>query len=265
MTLAVRRTDSGSSRALRDRIKFLVQSNVDAIFMSTLGQVPDIAGFILGQIQLESSFNVNAIGPGSATSPNSTFGRVLASSAIAAKLETATPTQRANIMDGRYPFGLGQVMGYNLIRGADPSGKTIIEKTRPELVATICVNPGEDIRAKILGEANLNNCILAMLTVLESKYKAVTQDARGFYTRGDSNPSRRFATKISAAFGAYLGLGTSDVNGTTAQSYASAICYGSAYQKANGMSPSVIVAQGYRAAPPTDGSDMPKIVPPGCA
>lgn len=115
-----------------------------------------------------------------------------------------------------------QVVGWNFVRGASSTGQCEIERLRPDLASILVLNPGVDLIAAYIGEANLNKALLAGLVVLEGKYKAAQANGEGFSLNGD--PYKRiFTSKIAAAVAAYLGLGKSDALGTTPETYARSI------------------------------------------
>lgn len=215
---------------IRDTTKSLIEQN----FASTLGTQDDIVNIFMALMFYESRFNVNAIYPTPLPARSGTIsGDYYNSSVIQSMLSNPATTaqQRANEPLGRQAMGLAQVMGMYFVRGASGSGKCFFETARGGKFANqLCVSPGDDIRVKVLGDANVSNAILAGLLVLESKWNSLKLRNGAWEIAG-----RRFSTRIYGAVGAYLGLGSSgDANGTTFNMYANSIVGGSAYQTANG-------------------------------
>ena len=257
--------DKGYSATLVDNIKFALKANIETSFASTLGQVSDIVNIMASQIHFESHYNVDARGIQVSYNRGTTGYSYLNSSAVSYLLQTGTPTQKANIFEGLRGWGLGQVMGWNFVRGGGPSGKCEIENSRPDLAGALCINPGDSIAAHASGVNNISTMVLAQLVLVESKYKNVQAVGGGFMSKGDAY-KRVFPTKIEAAVAAYLGLGAADGNRTTPQAYAASICYGTSYKIANGSSVSVkqSVTQVAGSGPTTNGSSKTVITPPGC-
>lgn len=257
--------EKGYSATLVENIKFSLKANIDTSFSATLGQVPDIVNILASQIYYESRYNVDAMGPQVSSNRGTSGYAYLNSSAVSKVYQSGSPTQKANILAGLNGWGLGQVMGWNFVKGGGPTGKCEIESSRPDLAATLCINPGDDIKAHASGISNISVMVLAQLVLMESKYKNVQSVKGGFMSRGDAY-LRVFPSKIEAAIAAYLGLGVSDRNGTTPQAYAASICYGTSYKVANGSSVAVKQSstQVANSGPATNGSSKPVIVPPGC-
>lgn len=249
------------------KIKEFIGSHAKTYFSSTLGTEKDIVNIITAQFFLESRFNTNAIGPALSNRESRNY---LSSSAVQAILTEGNATEQANIQQGLRVIGLGQVSGHYLVRRGTPSGKGEVERLRPDLATLVCVEPGEDLFAKILGEDNMSNAILASMIILESKYKNVASAGGAYFKSIGDRSSNTYPSKISAAIAGYLGLGASDVNGTTPVAYASSIVGGAIYSRANGSAPS-IYESGIRelaalsAGPTTNGSSRAKISTPGCA
>lgn len=258
--------DSGYSVAFRDKIKEILKKLISEKFAATLGQVDDIVNLVAAQIYYESGYKVNARGPVAPVTGRTAGNDYISSTPAQGKLQTGTATERANVEKGLRAWGLGQVMGWNFVRGASlKTGKCEIERLRPDLESILCVNAGEDIQTHITGYENMEKALLAQLVILEGKYKNVTQTPQGFTTRGDVE-NRLYRTRIEAAFSAYLGLGKSDVNRTNPKLYSQSICYGSTYAFVHGKSfaLSESVAQANSSSPGTDGSGSPRLIPPGC-
>jgi hypothetical protein len=116
------------------------------------------------------------------------------------------------------------VLGYYAIKGSGTTGKSELERLRPDLAGPILVDPGVDVSTVLNGTDKIDNQILAGLIVLEGKYKEV---APKLVAKG------QYSNKLTAAVSAYLGLGKSDLNGMTPERYANSIIRGSAYQIAN--------------------------------
>jgi hypothetical protein len=210
----------------------------------------------------ESSFNVNARFSHSLSPITSSGARDYQSStAIQNMLKSGTKEQQDNEPEGRVALGLSQVMGWNLVRGASNSGngRCLVEQYRPDLAPILCVNPGDSISAKLLGENNISNAIMAGLVVLESKFKAMKNVGGQWVIGVRSNGVSRnlvFPTRIFGAVAGYLGYSTGgDANGTTYLSYASEIVGGSAYATANGSSAPRVSS--YKQQSATEGASGP--------
>jgi len=233
--------------------------------MSSLGQEPDIVNIVNALVYRESSFNVNAIGP--VNSAVSGAGRdFLTSAAVVAVLQQNDPIKFANIRTGLVGVGLGQVVGWNFVKGASSTGRCEIERLRPDLAPDLLVSPGESIFDIILGEANIDKAIRASLIILEGKYRAVFFNGSAFQGRGDFR-NRQFPSRIAAAVAGYLGYGVSDVNRTTPEGYSSEIVGGSIYAKANGNSIRVqdtVLTVASANGPATNSTGQQLATVPGC-
>jgi hypothetical protein len=208
----------GGKQDIRARVTDLIKTN----FASSLGQAPDIVNIFMALIQRESAFNVkNARGPNYGWSH---LSRISKYSAVSKAYDSGTAVQRSNIINSAAAYGLCQVTGYYCLKGCGPSGKSELERLRPDLAGPLTVSPGEDISSKLLGEDNSDNQLLAGLIVLEGKYLEM---APKLVSQG------KYSNRLTAAISAYLGLGKSDSLGTTPEAYANSIIRGSAYQIAN--------------------------------
>lgn len=258
---------SGYTTTLRSNMKQIYASQLSSNFSGTLNQVPDIANILVSQAYYESRLNTNALGP--VIGQSSPLAKdYLTSPAIVTFLQTANPTQKANISRGLQGLGLGQSMGLNSVRGASAStGRCLIETARPDLAGTLCVNPGEDLVATFLGDGNLEKALQLQMVVLEAKYKAVSSVAGGGWgTKGDPY-NRVYTSRIEAAISAYLGLGRADSLGTSPQSYAASIVGGQNYATANGVNLQVAqhnIQLANANSPTTNGSAQTRITQPGC-
>lgn len=257
---------SGYSTQLRNNMRQIYQGHLSSHFSSTLSQVPDIINILVSQAYYESRLNSNALGPVIGRS-SSIAKDYLSSPAIVNFLTTANPTQIANVNRGLQGLGMGQSLGLNSVRGASAkSGQCLIEQARPDLAGQLCVNPGDDLVATFLGDANLSKALLLQMVVLESKYKAVTPMTGGFGSKGDVY-NRVYPSRIAAAIAAYLGLGAADSNGTTPQAYSASIVGGQNYATANGVNLQVAqrnLQQSDVVNPSTNGSGQMRLTPPGC-
>lgn len=256
----------GYTTALRSSMRQIYQTQIASNFAGTLGQYSDIVNVLVSQAYYESTLNVNALGPVLSAS-SSVAKDYLTSPAITTFLKTATPTQKANINVGIQALGLGQSLGLNSVRGASArTGKCLIETARPDLADQLCVNPGDDLIATFLGYSNLQKALMLQMVVLESKYKQATLTSAGWVFKGDVN-NNVFPSRISAAVGAYLGLGRADQNKTTPAQYSNAIVGGQNYAIANGTNLQVAqraVQMASAASPATNGSGVTRISPAGC-
>lgn len=205
---------------------------ISQYFPNTLGKENSIVQIVMALIQKESSFNVNAIGPSLNPLTSSGAADYRNSPVIQNVLASGNFQALQNVNQGLVALGLMQTMGWNQVKGASKAGKQLIEQARPDLVSILCVNPGESLKAKFLGSANVSNQILAGLVVLEQKYKAVKQ-VGGQYKIG----SFTYNSKLECAIQGYIGLSSTDKgNGSSTAAYVSQIYYGSAYTQANGPS-----------------------------
>jgi hypothetical protein len=258
-------SSSGYTTKLRDNIRQIYAAQIKSNFSTTLGTVTDIVNVLISQIYYESHLNSSALGP--VLRPSSSIARdYLTSPAIVAFLTTANPTQKVNVMVGLQGIGLGQSLGLNSIRGASAkTGRCLIETVRPDLEGMLCINPGEDLKATFLGDANLEKALMLQMCVLESKLRNVLPVTGGFSSKGDIY-NRVFPSKISAAIAAYLGLGGADQFNTTPQQYSSSIVSGQTYATANGVSLQVAQHQPQTVTgrPSTDGSDSVPVTIAGC-
>lgn len=214
-----------------------IRQLLDQYFANTLGKENDIVNLVLAQIQYESHFNVNAQGPALSTINSSGARDYMNSSAVQTVTSKGINQQSINADQGLRAWGLLQTMGWNQVKGASQkTGKCLIETARPDLVGTLCVNPGESIQAKYSGSSTVSNQILAGLAVLESKWKQVKQNGSQF-TIGQFT----YNSRMEATFQAYIGLAATDRgNGSSTSAYVASIYYGSAYKAATGTSGVVV-------------------------
>lgn len=257
------------------KIKEIIQSHVNSYFAGTLGAVPDIVNIVAAQIYHESTFNASALGVVVSSRPKTGGGQYVSSSVIQDILNSPDSDvnsyiKKYNVEQGLQGMGLMQVMGWNIIRGASPSGKSEVQRLRPDIANNVLVEPGDDLISLFLGEENMQKQILAGLIILEGKYRATSANGEYFYVKGD--PYRRpFSSRIAGAIAAYLGLGKADARGTTPEGYAESIVGGSKYKIANSEGGSIIYDVKYRAAPQvatgpsTNGINRAKSKVPGCA
>jgi len=262
-------TNSARVAKIKDTVKTLVNQH----FSATLLREADIVNLVNALIYQESSFNVNALGPTVKYGPRTMGNSYFSSSAVQAKFHgSSTPEERANIFQGLNGIGLMQVMGWNFVKGGNPTGKSEIEQLRPDLAGSLVVNPGESISNKILGEANMERAILSGLIILEGKYrlaKMVTSGSGTYFVMPGDPYTRKFISRIQAAISGYLGLGKSDNLGTTPESYASNIIGGAAYARANGGGSLYIRDSEVKVAsvngPSSTGPSPQPITIPGCS
>jgi hypothetical protein len=238
---------TAASTSYKQTLRSLISSNLSQYFSSTLAQEADMANIFMALIYTESSFNSSAIGPQLSPSTSSIAKDYWSSTPIQNILSTGTAQQRANAAQGLSALGLCQVMGLYFVRGSSKaSGKQTLEASSNPAAQTLLVNPGDNIEALILGDANISKQILAGLIILESKYKIVKGSGNSF-----SIGNIGFTSKISAAVAGYLGVGKADANGTTPQQYAYNIVRGPKYQIANnGSSGYVASANGATGSSP---------------
>jgi hypothetical protein len=209
-----------SSPANRQIIRQLVVDQLKANFANTLGQAPDIVNVVMAMIYRESSF----VSKRGISYSDDALKKLLKLSAISSKYNSGTALEKTNIVNANAAFGLGQVTGWYVIKGAGPSGKSEMERLRPDITSDCLVNPGESVETILLGDDTYEKQIKCALVVLEGKYKEL---APGLVKTGT------YSNKLTAAVAAYLGLGASDKPGTTPEAYANSIIRGEAYKIAN--------------------------------
>lgn len=216
--------------------------------------------------------NIHATNSGN---PDSSFVKSSVFSAI--NTEGDPVKMAAMARASTFVYGMMQVRGSYLVRGGARNGVCEIERIRPDLVSEVCVEPGQSIEERILGDANIERAVIAGLVVLQGKYADVprimkSDGANGYlYARS----GLRFPSRISAAVGSYLGLSGADRFGTTSVGYASSIVGGEAYRIANNYSPTAKYSDGMaeydsRTAsqiargPATNGTELGRVLPAGC-
>ena len=262
------------SSAFKQKVRGVVSSLIEQHFRGTLGSEPNIVDYVMGLIQAESSFRPSALGltvSEMATTKqkqgSSRARQYMDSDPVEKILATGDPAQRKNIQSGKVAQGLMQVMGWNIVRGGSSRAKRceIEETRRPDLAQSICVNAGDSIEAKLLGEANIQNNIMAGLLILETKYLTCRRKSGGWSAGGAV-----FQSRLAAAVGAYLGVGGVDLRtNLTAEQYVERILGGESFRIANGRQAgggdiAVRTSQASSSGPETNGSDVPATIP-GCA
>jgi hypothetical protein len=255
---------SSSSVTTKQNILTVVQQQLPQYFASTLNQVPDIVNIFMGLCYQEGALNPN-IQPGyPQTSKVNTPGTVAydywQSTPIIAARAQVNPTILANVTDGLRAWGLTQVGGWNVVRGASKAnGKTIIESSRPDLAGQLMVNPGDSIRAKYNGAANLNNMILAGLVILENKYTSFVKGSGTRWTAGNLT----FNSRIAAAVAAYYGTSMS-ANPTPYAYSASVMTGGASYNAAKSATGGTTSSTNSTSTQPSNVSDGNNQAVPGC-
>ena len=238
-----------SQQAKNESVRQTIRSTTDALlgqyFSGTLCQAQDILNVYMAIMFYESSFS-NLV-----TSKNPSYSSDYDQSSAILKLRQpgqGSAQQRGNIGQGFFAMGLSQSMGWNAVKGASKeNGKCLVEQFRPDLISMLCVEPGDDLYAKFLGDGNMVNNILLGLTVLESKWKSCRPFGQGWVIAGP-NGDIFFKTRIEASTAGYLGLGASgDNNGTTYNMYNN-IIWGSAYVAANGKSAPMVASSSIQQA-----------------
>jgi hypothetical protein len=242
---AIKVASNSADEALRQKLRSTTTSLLKQYFGQTLNTVPDIVNIFMALMLKESHFNVNAA-YATALSPYNSSGAAdyYNSTVIKNILTPGNPAsslqKRDNEPEGRTAIGLTQCMGWNIVKGASISGKCLVEQFRPDLVGTLCINPGDSVKAKLSGEANISNSILAGLVVLESKYRAGYAKNGGWAIKlgsGKSSRELQFPSRIYSSVAGYLGYSSAgDANHTTYTGYANDIVGGSFYAAANGTS-----------------------------
>lgn len=256
---------SGIEDPIRQKCRALITSLVPSKFSATLKNEPDIVNTFMGLIYRESSFDPLSLG-----NPLGGLGTAskdyLRASAIQAVNSGTDPTAKLNISSANRALGLCQVLGFYFIRNSSAkNGKNELERNRPDLAGALLVNPGDNVSAFVLGEANIEKMITAGLVILESKYRAVVSSNSGWKVNGDPF-NRTFSTKLTGAVAAYLGLGVADQIGTTPESYAASIVGGQAYLYAKDpkIQTGQRVLQSGGQVAQTNGSGSAHIAPAGC-
>ena len=244
-------------------LKAIITSNISSYFSSTLGTEEKIAEIVLALCQKESSFRNTVFGP--PVTSGSGYMDYYNSTVIKNVLANGSQPQKDNVAQGYRAIGVMQVMGWNFVKGASvKNGVCEIQRLRSDLSDTLCVSPGDNIQAKIMGSSTIL-AVLAGLTLLEGKWKAVKRTAQGW-----SSGSYVYPSRISAAVSAYLGSGASDVLGTTPQAYASSIVGGAAYALANNGSSAGLTGSVYQTSTKASGGPVITIAsggnkgPDGC-
>ncbi len=229
-TAKKKQVSNAANEAKRQVFRETIKSLLATHFSGTLNTQDDMVKIFLSLMLLESSWNVDVRGKSIPVRISSGARDYWNSNAVKKILETGTATQISNVTEGLRAMGLSQTMGWNHVKGASATGKCEIERIRPDLAGQLCVAPGDDIAAILVGEKNISNNILAGLAILESKWKACKAVPGGWKIG-----SRVFPLRISASVAGYLGLGKADVvTGKTPEDYSASIVGGDMYAKANG-------------------------------
>lgn len=224
------------SETLRQGLRERVAAIIKGHFPNTLAKLspaglPHVVNLVMALIYKESGFNPEIPGPQYNIHAKGTEAYRYANSSVIKPLLQTTGIQRLNAEDAARAFGLMQVNGYYAIKGTF-EGKGELMRMRPDIAGPLMINPGDSVRAKLLGYGNMDNQILAGLIVLEEKMRIAGKLA------GNSPNS----SKLALTFAGYLGFGKKDQLGTTPEAYAKSILEGDAYAKANGTDP-IYVAQ----------------------
>jgi hypothetical protein len=255
---------SSSSVTTKQNILTVVQQLLPQYFASTLNQVPDMVNIFMGLCYQEGALNPN-IQPGYPQTANINKQGTVAydywqSTPIITARAQLNPTILANVTDGLRAWGLTQVGGWNVVRGASKSaGKTIIESSRPDLAGQLMVNPGDSIRAKYNGAANLNNMILAGLVILENKYTSFVKGSGTSWKAGNLT----FNSRIAAAVAAYYGTSLS-ANPTPYAYSASVMTGGASYNAAKSATGGATSSTNSTSTQPSNVSDGNNQTVPGC-
>ena len=229
---------SAAGTTLRQKVESTITSLIDQYFKSTLGSEQGIVEYVMALMKYESGFNANGP-PGPIVSEVPTAIQkqgskisedYIKSSPVRAILANGTPVQKRYVKEGQQAHGIMQVMGWNIVKGASATNQVCeIERLkRPEIAARLLVNAGDSITAKLSGIANLENNILAGLTLLESKWIASSNRGDGWSV---SQAGERFNSRLASAVGSYLGKGRDLVTGITTQAYVASIMGGPAYKQ----------------------------------
>lgn len=216
------------NESVRQTIRSTADSLIGQYFSGTLGQYQDMLNVFMSMTYYESRWNVNAVGP-------TVYGYDYRNSSAILKLyqpNQGSAEQRKNVVHGLQALGLTQSMGWNVVKGGSlKDGKCLVEAFRPDLIGMLCVEPGDNLYAKFLGEDNIVNNLMLGLVVLESKWKSCKPSGSGWTLGGIY-----FNSRIQASVSGYLGLSPNgDANGTKYTSYTRSIL-GSFYVAANGVS-----------------------------
>ena len=244
--VSVRVSSNSANESIRQKLRSTTESVLKQYFGQTLNTVPGMVDIFMALMLKESQFNVNAeyATPLPFVKPGTGANDYRYSTVIQNMLTPGNPNysfQKAdNEPQGRTAMGLTQVMGWNIIKGASGTGKCLVENYRPDLVAKLCISPGDSVRSKLLGDANVSTSIVAGLVVLESKYRTGYAKNGGWAVKLGSGKSARelqFPSRIYSSVAGYLGYSsTGDANNTTYSGYANEIVGGSFYAASNGPS-----------------------------
>lgn len=258
-------TATGVSNDIRSDARSIITDLASTKFRATIGSDPDIVNVFMALIYRESSFN-----PDPRRTPLGYFGSgskdFRGSSAYQNIASGTDPVAKQNMEDCNAALGLCQVLGFYFIQNSSAkNGKNELERARPDLSSSLVIPAGSNVISFITGADNIEKAITAGMIILESKYKAATKIGSSWGFTGDKN-GHLFSSKLAAAIGAYLGLGTADQYGTTPEAYAASIVGGTSYTLAN--NPNTVlgtrVAQTGGQVASTDGSGKTKITPIGC-
>lgn len=223
--------------AFRAKVKDTIKTLIDTHFTNTLGRENDIVNVVNAIAYHESRYNSTAIGP-VVSSLKGTYGyKYITSSTCQIILNNSstdvdTMTKKDNIKKGLRAFGLIQVMGWNVIRGATQTGICEMERLRPDLAPSLIISAGDSLADNFLGEANIEKQLLAGLILLESGYKLCQKSGQNYSIMYNGNEVT-FSSKLAGTVATYIGLGKSD-GYITPETFINRIMYGEAYIAANG-------------------------------
>lgn len=200
-------------------------------FATTIGKEPDIQNIIMALIQRESSINPGVTGL-SVKTASSLARKIHNDPQVANVYNSASKTVQDNIDEMYIAWGAMQSMGWNHVYLTSfPSEMISVNK---ELAKRVMVNLGDSIKAKMGGEQNYSNQVLAGMLMLTAKYNRVKRLGNGMWGIGTSS-THQSSSRLSVAIAAYLGLGKQDVRTKlTPMQYVQDIVYGSSYKVANG-------------------------------
>lgn len=252
------------NNSFAQEVRVKVKTLIEIHFSNTLGKmsphgIEHVVNLVMGLIYKESSFRPDNLGKQyPLNSPQWTEAYTYAKSAVIKPMLASSGQQRFNAVDAARAFGLMQVNGYYIIKGAF-GGKGELLRMSP-LAEPLMINPGDSVRDKLHGAQNVDNQLLAGLIVLQEKLRIAPGKVRdGSY--GDV---------LTATFAGYLGHGAKDLIGTTPTGYASSIIGGDAYAKANGKGVSMAAVSNptFKAAaagPVKTAASGQKLAIAGCA
>ena len=247
-------------------IRSIVTSLMGQYFSATLGSEQGIVDYIMALMYKENRLRPDGpSGPLISDLSSSRAADYMNSPAVRRLDINSTPLQRRNIQDGKRAHGIMQLMGWNIVRGGSAKAQKceFQQLRRKDLANQFLVDAGDDIKAKISGESNLERNILGGLLLLEAKWDMCHVVPGGWSAGGDT-----FDTRLKCAIGAYHGAAKPGTKlALASQAYVDSITGGDSYRAANGTSAgrtsNTTTAVAAASGPSTNGSGKQGEVP-GC-